>query len=87
MTKLKLIYFEGCPNAEKAISLLEQTKISDYQKVVQDTLAKDDVMQGYASPTLLIDNKIIFGAIAGDGGCTLNLPSLAELVVKLDKAL
>jgi len=81
---LKLVYFEDCPNADKARKLLRQVG-AEFEEVKQDTLAENHPDKGYASPTVLDGNKIIFGAKTGDGGggCSLDIPSVTELRKRL----
>lgn len=79
---LKLVYFEGCPNVDKARKLLQQTG-TQFEEVQQNTLPKNHPDKGYASPTVLDDKKIIFGAKTGRGGCSLDIPNVAELQRRL----
>ena len=84
MGKLKLIYFKDCPNAERAKGLLSALGLS-YEDIVQDHLDHNDFFRTYTSPTLLRDTEIIFGESTGAacGGCSLGIPTLAELKVSL----
>ena len=77
---IKLLYFEGCPNAEKARLLLRQTGVT-FEEVRQDDLAAIDPLKGYTSPTVLDGEKIVFGSKTGEGssGCSFGLPSTEEL--------
>ena len=81
---LKLIYFEGCPNTEKARRLLIELEIS-FEKVKQDNLPFGDPLNGYASPTVLDGENIIFGSKTGNssGGCSLDIPSADQLRSRL----
>lgn len=84
MGALKLLYFEGCPNAEKARRLL--TKVgATFEEVRQDDLPSSDPLKGYASPTVLDGEKIIFGSKTGEGsgGCSLDIPSVDDLRICL----
>lgn len=80
MGVFKLIYFRGCPSADKAKSLLEQAGIQ-FEEIHQDGLPHNHPLKGYTSPTVLQDDQIAFGAKTGEGtaGCSLNIPSLDEL--------
>ena len=72
---LKLVYFEGCPNAPKAVNLLESIG-EDFERINQETLPPADPYRNYASPTLLLNDRIVFGAITdGSGGCSLCIPT------------
>ena len=82
---LKLIYFEGCPNAERARKMLTELGVP-FEEVKQDDVPVADPLKGYASPTVLDGEKIIFGSKTGgnSGGCSLNIPSLDQLRILLN---
>lgn len=84
MGALKLLYFEGCPNANRARQLLSKVGAS-FEEVRQDDLPPTDPLKGYASPTLLDGEKIVFGSKTGEGsgGCSLDIPSVDELRIRL----
>ncbi|MGE3760304.1 MAG: MerC family mercury resistance protein [Pseudobdellovibrionaceae bacterium] len=84
MSALKLLYFEGCPNANRARQLLSKVGAS-FEEVRQDDLTPTDPLKGYASPTLLDGEKIVFGSKTGDGsgGCSLDIPTVDELRARL----
>ena len=84
MQRYKLIYFKDCPNFPEAAALLEQLGLA-YDAVCQDELAAGDPLRDYASPTLLAGDEIIFGSRASGGGCSVSLPSLAELRAKINE--
>ncbi len=77
---LKLIYFGGCPNAERARKMLAEIGVP-FEEVNQDDVPVADPLKGYASPTVLDGDKIIFGSKTGEnsGGCSLDIPSLDQL--------
>jgi len=52
--------------------------------VCQDDLSNSDPLKNYSSPTLLINNKIVFGSEAVGGGCSMPLPSKEELLKILE---
>lgn len=81
---LRLVYFEGCPNAPKAVNLLESIG-EDFERINQVNLPPEDPYRDYASPTLLWNDQIVFGAITeGSGGCSLSIPTLEVLKEKLN---
>lgn len=84
MGALKLLYFDGCPNANRARQLLSKVGAS-FEEVRQDDLPSTDPLKGYASPTLLDGEKIVFGSKTGEGsgGCSLDIPSVDELRIRL----
>ncbi len=84
MGALKLLYFEGCPNANKARQLLSKVGAT-FTEVRQDDLPSTDPLKGYASPTLLDGEKIVFGSKTGEGsgGCSIDIPSVDDLRARL----
>lgn len=81
----KLIYFRGCPNAQITQTRLEQAGI-EFEKICQDELPDNSPYRRYSSPTLLLDDEIVFGTGTGnDGGCSLDLPAVTELKARLKK--
>lgn len=84
MEALKLIFFEGCPNAGKARKLLQQVGVT-FEEVKQDLLPADHPYKGYASPTVLDKERIVFGAKTGNdsGGCSLDIPTASDLRKRL----
>jgi len=84
MGAMKLLYFEGCPNADKARQLLAKIGVP-FEEVRQDDLPPTDPLKGYASPTLLDGDKVVFGSKTGEesGGCSIDIPSSDELRIRL----
>jgi glutaredoxin len=78
LKKLKFIYFTGCPNAQKMKETLEDL---DYQldEIEQTSLQSGDQYKNYSSPTVIKDERIIFGGKAEGGGCSLNMPTKDKL--------
>lgn len=79
MPEYKLIFFSGCPNHQPAVDLLNEADL-DFESVCQDKLDDSNPLKNFSSPTLLKDNKIIFGSEANGGGCSMMLPSKCELL-------
>lgn len=79
MPDYKLIYFNGCPNHQPAVDLLNEAGLT-FESVCQDGLDNSDPHKNYSSPTLLKGDKIIFGSEANGGGCSMPLPSKDELL-------
>ncbi len=85
MPKLKLIYFEGCPNAKNAKLALEQAGC-DFEEIDQGSLPERHPMKCYSSPTILLEDEIIFGTKTGSaGGCSLEIPTPALIREKLNR--
>jgi hypothetical protein len=87
MQKFRLIYFIGCPNYEPAKSLLEKAGV-EFEEVCQDEISSSDPHKEFSSPTLLMDDRIIFGSrVSGSGGgCLWKLPTIDELVEAIKSA-
>lgn len=85
MKALKLVYFEGCPNAKLAERRLREVNMN-FEKVCQDSLPNDSPYKKYSSPTLLADDEIVFGSATGsDGGCSIDLPDVKAIKELLRK--
>ena len=82
MKNIKFIYFDGCPNAQKVIDILVDLRV-EFDKVEQTSLPDGNELKNYSSPTVIADDKIVFGAEADGGGCSLNLPTLEFLKERL----
>lgn len=84
MAALRLIFFQGCPNAVRARNLLRELGLA-YEEISQDDLPINHPLRGYSSPTILDGEEIIFGAKTGEGsgGCSLDIPSPEELKNRL----
>ena len=86
MPELKLIYFEGCPNAKLAREQLILSKHT-FEEVNQDELLPGHPMKRYSSPSILLGDTLLFGSvIEGEGGCTLELPSAQEINRRIQEA-
>jgi hypothetical protein len=84
MTAIKLIYFDGCPNAGRARDLLNEIGVA-YDEIRQDDLSATDRLRSYTSPTILNNGEVIAGSETegAGGGCSVNLPSANELRQRL----
>ena len=60
MSNLKLIYFDGCPNSKNARAVLLSCGV-EFDVIKQDDLNDNDEMRNYSSPTILLDNELLFG--------------------------
>jgi len=80
LNRLTLIYFRDCPNAGRARQLLQDLGF-EFQEVVQDELSPDSRLRRYTSPTLLSEDRLVFGGELGQGGtgCTMTIPSAQQL--------
>lgn len=83
VAKFKLIFFKGCPNYQPAIDLLNEVGLN-FETICQDDLEDSSSFKKYSSPTLLLDEKIIFGSLAIGGGCSLQLPNKEDLLKILE---
>lgn len=80
-----LIYFEGCPNAEKAKALLQNSGVA-FVAEGQDSLPKNHPHLGYSSPTLLYTDQLIFGTKVNGlaKSCSVTLPEASEILRRLN---
>lgn len=84
MSIVRLIYFEGCPNAERVKGLLLKIGVP-FQEVRQDDLREADPLRSYTSPTILSGEEIIMGTTTEGtgGGCSVDFLSADELKLRL----
>ena len=82
MKNIKFIYFDGCPNAQKVMNILIDLRV-EFEKIEQIWLPDGDELKNYSSPTITLNNQIVFGSVADGGGCSLNLPTLEFLKERL----
>ena len=85
MAKIKFIYFEGCPNAEKVRQNL-QAAGAEFDEVKQDDLPEGHTLKKYSSPTVLKDGQPLFGidTASQGGGCSLEVPTTEQIRDKLE---
>lgn len=67
MDNIKLIYFEGCPEAKNAKSALLSSGISDFEIIEQGTLNEDHPLKRYSSPSILKNGELILGSKLAPG--------------------
>ena len=84
MEKVTLITFAGCPNAERARTLLREIGVA-FDDVVQDDLPPNHPNRSFSSPSILLGDEVISGSKldAGGSGCSFGLPSAQELRARL----
>lgn len=83
MADLKFIYFEGCPNAGKLRAALGEVGL-EYDEVEQTAVPEGSALKAYTSPSILKGDELIFGSKTGEGGgCSLGVPTVDDLRVKL----
>lgn len=84
MNEIKLLYFEGCPNAVRVKEMLLQMGHA-FQEIRQDRLSENDPLRKFSSPTILKDHEIIYGTSArAEGACSLELPTFVDLKRRLN---
>lgn len=62
MERVKLVYFQGCPEAKHARAALLTSGIDDFEVVIQDDLTGESPFKSYSSPTILKGDQIIYGS-------------------------
>lgn len=80
MSSVKLIYFEGCPNAQKAKDLLLKREIP-FDIIMQDELEKDSPYREYSSPTILDGDSLIFGQKIGQNSAACSAEKFDEVFI------
>ncbi len=80
MTDLKLVYFEGCPNAKDARALL-LTSMHDFEVIKQDDLPNNHPMREYSSPSILKGEELIYGQKIDSGSSACSAEKLNESLI------
>lgn len=61
MNRIKLIYFQGCPEAKLAKEALAKAGVEGVEEIIQDGLPKDSVYRKYTSPSILVNENLLYG--------------------------
>jgi len=87
MEKLRLIYFDGCPNTPRLRQFLDENHIP-YEEVLQDDLSEGDPLLAYSSPALLRGSELLYGTRLAPGvsSCTMEPLNTIELLQRLKKS-
>jgi len=90
MSRIELVYFNGCPNVSEARHRIVEalTRTAMPQRWTEwniDEPATPDDRRGYGSPTVLVDGRDVAGGAPGAGrGCVAaGAPSVDLLVAAL----
>lgn len=75
INSIKLIYFKGCPEAVTAKNALDSAGIKGVEEILQDELPEDNKYRKYTSPSILINDELIYGMISTNSrpGCSFDL--------------
>ncbi len=71
MPKIELVYFEGCPNVERAREAIRSSGVVDFSEVNQNHLAANDPYLRFSSPTILTNGQILFGSVNYAAACSM----------------
>jgi hypothetical protein len=71
MPRVELIYFSGCPNVDRARAAIRAGGVEAFHEVNQDDLAANHPYRQYASPTILLDGKMIAGCLNDGAACSI----------------
>lgn len=71
MGKIELVYFDGCPNVERARQAIRDSGVIEFSEVHQNCLPKDSHYRSFSSPTILLDGNIIVGSQSGATACSM----------------
>jgi hypothetical protein len=80
MDEIKLIYFNGCPEAKNVRRALLVGGIYDFEVIVQDNLPSGDPYLKFSSPSVLAGSELIYG-IRTDGekaSCTFDVINFVD---------
>ncbi len=85
MSKVELVYFDGCPNVEKARSAIQQSGLP-FSEVRQNALCEDSAYRAYSSPTILVDGEVAVGSRNCASACSIiRWDEAAERILALSK--
>jgi glutaredoxin len=70
MEPLTLLYCEGCPYAEQARRILQNTGYP-FTSVRTESLPPGHPQRGYTSPTILLGERVLYGMGGGEVGCSV----------------
>ncbi|MCO4753962.1 MAG: hypothetical protein KC478_05745 [Bacteriovoracaceae bacterium] len=74
MATVKVLYFKGCPNAEKVFNLLQKESIP-FEIVDQESLPEEHEWNNFSSPSIFVNEKLVYGQEAINRGCTYGMPT------------
>lgn len=82
MNQVKLIYFEGCPEAKNVRATLLTAGIYDFEVILQNKFPEGHEYRNFSSPSLLNGNELIYGTRidGGMGSCTLSSGDLTKIL-------
>jgi hypothetical protein len=83
--KIQLIYFEGCPNFQRAKEGLLSAGYEDVELVRQDELPEDSAFKGYSSPTILVGDQVIFGSKTSTASCSVGKFEMESIHEQLEE--
>lgn len=81
MSKFKIIYFEGCPNAKHARAILLSSGV-EFETVKQDDLEENNNLRDFSSPTILYGNEVVFGEKLLQGASACSAGNFDETLIK-----
>ncbi len=93
--KIQLLYFDGCPNAERArqnlkAALLRAGFAPVWEEINLHSASAPEQWRGFPSPTVMIDGKEILTGISeavGAGACRFGgAPSIEQIVAAISAA-
>lgn len=75
INSIKLIYFKGCPEAKIAQEALSKAGIQGVEEILQDHLPEDSRYRKYTSPSILVNEQLLYGMESTNSkpACSLDL--------------
>ena len=71
MLKVELVFFEGCPNVDRARQEILNSGISKFSEIRQNDLPEGSPYLKFSSPTILYGGKIVAGGECGASACSV----------------
>lgn len=81
--KIQIIYFAGCPIFEDVKNALIEADIDDFELIKQDDLPSGNRFRKFSSPSILINNELVFGSRTDHSSCSMGKPSIKDLKERL----
>lgn len=85
MNSIKLIYFEGCPEAKNVRAALLTNRLYDFEVIIQNQFPENHEYRKFSSPSLLNGSKLIYGTRINEdmGSCTYSSGDLNKVLQEI----
>ena len=79
MASIVLLHLKDCPWTNTAINTLKSLNLGKCTKLIQDELPENDKYKKYSSPSILINDILVYGRTSSGPSCSVHPPSATEL--------